>query len=179
VVSFFYLLLYIIDIIYLLSNHIDYLCLLSIGGSFMNTTRSKIRLFRGKSEARNVAHCLVLFRAMSRGLSFRKACEKYSMRYSHTLEWINSHGLSEQYAKARAELYDYLAEDIENLTLAPIERAPSGALDPTALGQRKLQIEARRWYLGKVTKKYSDKSQVELSGEITENKRIVLPFSKR
>lgn len=145
----------------------------------MNTTRSGYRLFKGKSEAYRIAVCRVVMKHMKRGLSFAKACKKFRLRDSHIHEFIHQYGLSEEYAKARSEMYDVLAEEIEELTLAPIERAPDGKLDPTALGQRKLQIEARRWYLGKVTKRYSDKSQVELSGEITQNTRIVPSFGDR
>jgi hypothetical protein len=145
----------------------------------MNTTRYGYRLFKGKSKAYRIAVCKVVMKHMALGLSFAKACEKFRLRGSHIHEFIHQYGLAEEYAKARNKMYDVLAEEIEALTLAPIERAPDGKLDPTALGQRKLQIEARRWYLGKVTKRYSDKSQIELSGEITQNTRIVPPFADR
>lgn len=119
-----------------------------------------------------------VFIKMERGLSLAKASECYGIKHTLALDWVKKYNLSDRYAKAREAMYDYLALEIEELTLKPIERKPDGALDPTALAQRRLQIEARRWYLGKVTKKYSDKTQVEHSGEITQNTRVLKPFRR-
>ena len=127
-------------------------------------------------ELRKIRLTKCVLARMSRGLSLNKASEYYGLKHNNVLWWVDMFSMTDKYAKARENMYDVLARDIEELACAPIERAPDGKLDPTALGQRKLQIEARRWYLGKVTKKYSDKTQIEHSGEVTQNTRVLKPF---
>lgn len=138
----------------------------------------KDMVFKRTTDFRKKRLIQCVFTRMARGLSLIKASNYYGFKHTVALDWVAKYGLSDQYAKARESMYDVLAQEIEDVALMPIERKPDGALDPTALAQRRLQIEARRWYLGKVTKKYSDKTQVEHSGEITQNIKELKPFRR-
>jgi hypothetical protein len=86
--------------------------------------------------------------AVAAGASLRTASEQNGITHSTALEAIERHGLADQYARARDERADVLAE--ESLQIADV-----GSGD----AQRdRLRLDARKWFISKLApKKYGDK----------------------
>ena len=93
------------------------------------------------------------------GLGLATACRKDGRVSEGTFRsWVSSDagGLSSRYASARDERADVLAEELVDIA--------DKAVDANIA---RLQIDARKWYASKVApKKYGDKQQVELSGDM-------------
>lgn len=83
-------------------------------------------------------------------------------------------GFSSRYAQARDIGLDTLADEILEISNTPKvgvrrEQSKEGTkvVEEDMLGHRKLQVDARKWYLSKLApKKYGDKQQVALSGHL-------------
>ena len=96
--------------------------------------------------------------------------------------WMLSHAeLRELYARAKTEQLDILADEIQQIadepqpgevvTLKGDEREVKIA---DMLEHRKLRIDSRKWLLSKLApKKYCDKVQQEISGEIAVKQVVV------
>lgn len=97
--------------------------------------------------------------------SFRDACRKLELHPSHTLDAIEKLGFSVQYARARASMFDYIAQKTVDLADAEPERAGiDGKIDPGWVSCQKMRIETRQWHLSKLSsKKFGAK--VEVSGD--------------
>lgn len=84
-------------------------------------------------------------------------------------------GFASEYARARELQAHKLAEEIRQIADTPVEgvttttKADGGVEERRGdmIEHRRLQIDARKWYLSKVLPKvYGDKQQIEHSGEI-------------
>jgi hypothetical protein len=74
--------------------------------------------------------------------------------------------LSEQYARARSDMIDKIADDI--LKIADEELIPTGEgkVDSAMVQKQRLRVDTRKWLLSKLAhKKYGDK--LELTGDET------------
>lgn len=109
------------------------------------------------------------------GDSLRTAAEKCGMSVQSALRGIESAGLAEQYARAREERADVLAEQM-------IEIADVGSGD----AQRdRLRLDARKWFASKLyPRKYGDKIDATLTGEgggpvkLTVIERVIVDHAK-
>jgi hypothetical protein len=95
-------------------------------------------------------------------------------------KWLdNDKDMVKQYARAteyRAEhLFEEIIEIADNPEIGYTEKEKDGVIETTKgdmLGHRRLQIDARKWYLSKLNpKKYGDKTEVK-------NINIELPLSE-
>lgn len=105
---------------------------------------------------------------LSEGLSLRKICDKEGMPPASTVrQWVidDREGFAAQYARARDLGLDSLAEEIIAISDTPQvgQRSVSKATgleitEADMIEHRRLQVDARKWYLSKVApKKYGDK----------------------
>tara|TARA_R110000751_G_scaffold47970_1_gene107212 strand:+ start:327 stop:653 length:327 start_codon:yes stop_codon:yes gene_type:complete len=81
------------------------------------------------------------------------------------LDWVDKDPeLSGQYAQARADMIDCLADEIMEIADEKLTPTGDGKVDSAMVQWQKLRMEARKWALSKMApKKYGDK--LELSGD--------------
>jgi hypothetical protein len=106
-------------------------------------------LTRGRPSTYSEATAAALCERIAEGQSLREIGRDEAMPAVSTVcLWLAQHeAFSEQYARARAMQADVLAQEI-------IEIADKAdASTPTTLGKATLQIEARKWFAGKVRPK--------------------------
>jgi hypothetical protein len=101
-----------------------------------------------------------VFTMMRDGLSARKACEQAGFSLTALNQWCEAdEAIALQYARARADLLDWRAQDLERIG----ERAANAESAVEVAGLR-LQSDNRKWLLSKLApKKYGEK--LELSGD--------------
>lgn len=78
-----------------------------------------------------------------------------------------SQELIDAYACAREAGHDTRAEKLSEKCRRDLPTLPSGAIDPAAVSQLKLEVETDKWLLAKVAPRYADRQQVEHSGTLT------------
>ena len=116
----------------------------------------------GPRRARGVAWVMTsetqqaVLRAMGGGLSLRKACLAVGCAVTTFLDAVaRDTALSEQYARARADLIERMADDILEIADHP----PADAVEGAAA---RLRVDTRKWLLSKIApKRYGDKVEVE------------------
>lgn len=106
-----------------------------------------------------------VFEEMRGGLSALKACDKVGVNQSTLTAWLNEDDeLAKEYARAREELIERIAQEVLDLSDADVGITPDGKKDWAAIQKHKLQVDSRKWLLSKLApKKYGDK--LELSGD--------------
>lgn len=104
------------------------------------------------------ARAEAVFARMREGLSFRKAAKAEGVPMQTVQGWIAAdEDLAGQYARAREEGHEAMADEIRELADKP-------AADAVEAAQRRLQVDARKWLLSKqAPKRYGDK--VEIAGD--------------
>lgn len=94
---------------------------------------------------------------MREGNSLRQACEKTGISKASFLRWVESvEGLSDQYTRARDQMLDVQAEELEDI-------GDQAVMAETAVQVAGLRLKAdnRKWLLSKLApKKYGDKIAV-------------------
>jgi hypothetical protein len=103
------------------------------------------------------------------GESLREICADIGVSHATVLTWArDNEEFANQYARARAIGEDV---DFDRLTDDAAEEprlTVQGSVDPGWVAWKRLQIDTRKWALGKKQpKKYGDKQQVEHSGSLT------------
>jgi hypothetical protein len=108
--------------------------------------------------------CLVLS-GMRNGLSAFKACEAAGLSQSTFNLWVNEDAeLAAEYARAREDLIERIANEVIELSDADVGMQPDGKKDWAAVQKHKLQVDTRKWLLSKLApKKYGEK--IEVSGD--------------
>ena len=106
-----------------------------------------------------------VFEEMRGGLSALKACDKVGVNQSTLTAWLNEDDeLAKEYARAREELIERIAQEVLDLSDADVGITQDGKKDWAAIQKHKLQVDSRKWLLSKLApKKYGDK--LELSGD--------------
>lgn len=104
---------------------------------------------------------------ISDGESLRAICESDDMPNRATVfRWLGKHQeFSDQYARAREEQAEALADEIVSIAdqMPPI--TDNGSTDSGHVSWQKNRVEARKWVASKLKpKKYGDKVQQEVSG---------------
>ena len=94
--------------------------------------------------------------AMHSGLSLRKACLAVGCAVTTFLDVVaRDTALAEQYACARADLIERMADELLEIADHP----PSDAVEGAAA---RLRVDTRKWLLSKIAaKKYGDRVEVE------------------
>lgn len=112
------------------------------------------------------------------GKSLLSICEAMGLKYSTVRGWEKDHAdYAADSARAREHGCDYLAEDALRIADTPqigeetTTKADGGVevRSGDMLAHRKLQIDTRIRLIGKWSKRYGEKQQVEHSGEMTIN----------
>ena len=102
---------------------------------------------------------------MRNGLSLRQSSENANVKAQTFLSWVDQDkDLSEQYARARSDIIDKIADDI--IKIADEEMIPTGEgkVDNAMVQKQRLRVDTRKWLLSKLApKKYGDK--LELTGD--------------
>ena len=104
---------------------------------------------------------------MRSGLSAYKACQKAGVPQSTFSRWVDDDAtLAENYARAREDLIELMAEQVLQLSDQDVPMSGDGKKDWQAIQKHKLQVDSRKWLLSKLApKKYGDK--LEVSGDAT------------
>ena len=102
------------------------------------------------------------------GKSLRQACKEIDFPRKTFEGWLEAdEELSAQYARARENRAEKIFEEILTIADRPAPTTDSGATDSGDVQHRRLQIDARKWMLGKMSpKKYGDKIDLEHSGSV-------------
>lgn len=103
---------------------------------------------------------------LSDGMSLRRVCEADDMPDRRTVfRWLNDNDdFSHQYARAKEEAADSLADDIEDIADGTLK----GKYDPQAA---RVAVDAKKWIASKLKpKRYGDK--LDLTGEQTINHKF-------
>jgi hypothetical protein len=102
---------------------------------------------------------------MRKGLSAFKACEAAGLSQSTFNLWVNEDAeLAAEYARAREDLIERIANEVIELSDADVGMLPDGKKDWAAVQKHKLQVDTRKWLLSKLApKKYGDR--LELAGD--------------
>ncbi len=106
------------------------------------------------------------------GLSLRKSCEKLGYSTSSFNLLIKDEDLLLQYTRARELRSDVIFEEIleiaDNIELGETTTETDKGIFTTTgdmTAHRKLKIDARKWMLGKMNKKYRDGLDLSNDGE--------------
>lgn len=110
------------------------------------------------------------------GKSMRTVCKQIDMPAMSTVfKWLRENqAFSEQYAKAKEESSDAMAEDLLDIADTPVMGEiktikPDGTVEikqDEMLGHRRLQVDTRKWLMAKMKpKKYGDKIDHTTNGK--------------
>ncbi len=102
---------------------------------------------------------------MRNGLSLRQSSENANVKAQTFLSWVDQDkDLSEQYARARSDMIDKIADDIIKIADEELIPTGEGKVDSAMVQKQRLRVDTRKWLLSKLApKKYGDK--LELSGD--------------
>ncbi len=101
------------------------------------------------------------------GESLRSICSDESMPCRSTVfRWLGlDKAFSDQYARAKEEQAELLADELVDIADLPPPLTAMGATDSGAVAAMRLRIDTRKWVASKLKpKKYGDKVQTEVSG---------------
>lgn len=106
-----------------------------------------------------------VFDGMRNGLSAYKACVAAGVNQSAFTLWMrDDEELAKEYARAREDLIERIANEIIEISDQDVEVSPEGKKDWAAIQKHKLQVDTRRWLLSKLApKRYGEK--LEISGD--------------
>jgi hypothetical protein len=106
-----------------------------------------------------------VFAGMRSGLSGFAACQKAGIPQSTFGTWLEQDAaMAEEYARAREDLVEYIANQTIELADAPVGTTDAGTTDSGAVAKQRLQVDTRKWLLSKLApRKYGEK--LELSGD--------------
>lgn len=109
--------------------------------------------------------CENVLSGMRSGLSAFKACEAEGVPQSTFNIWLGMDAeLAAEYARAREDLIERIANDVMELSDQDVGLQPDGKKDWAAVQKQRLQVDTRKWLLSKLApKKYGEK--LELSGD--------------
>jgi hypothetical protein len=117
----------------------------------------------GSQDRANISQ--MVLDGMRSGLSAYKACQKAGVPQSTFSRWVDDDAtLAENYARAREDLIELMAEQVLQLSDQDVPMSGDGKKDWQAIQKHKLQVDSRKWLLSKLApKKYGDK--LEVSGD--------------
>lgn len=98
------------------------------------------------------------------GESLRKICKDEKMPNITTVwHWLNNdENLDKQYARAREEQAETLADEITEISDAEMPVGIDGKIDAAAVNQARLKIDARKWIASKLKpKRFGDYTKIQ------------------
>lgn len=129
------------------------------------TKRKIIKKVAGRPALFSEKLALKVCEKIASGQSLRKIAGDKNMPSITTIwTWLDRPSFAKQYARAREEQADALADEITEISDAIIPRGIDGRIDSGAVNQARLKIDARKWIAAKLKpKKYGDR--LELGGD--------------
>lgn len=131
----------------------------------------------GSPDRRKIADLVLA--GMCSGMSAFKACQVAGVNQSTFNLWLNEDAkLAAEYARAREDLIERMANEVLELSDVDVGLQPDGKKDWAAVQKHKLQVDTRKWLLSKLSpKKYGEK--LEVSGDpanplVTRIERVVV-----
>lgn len=117
----------------------------------------------GSPDRRKIADLVLA--GMRSGMSAFKACQVAGVNQSTFNLWLNQDAeLAADYARAREDLIERMAQEVLELSDVDVGLQPDGKKDWAAVQKHKLQVDTRKWLLSKLApKKFGDK--LELTGD--------------
>ena len=117
----------------------------------------------GSPDRRKIADLVLA--GMRSGMSAFKACQVAGVNQSTFNLWLNQDAeLAAEYARAREDLIERMAQEVLELSDVDVGLQPDGKKDWAAVQKHKLQVDTRKWLLSKLApKKFGDK--LELTGD--------------
>jgi hypothetical protein len=113
-------------------------------------------------------------RRLAEGESLRAICRDENMPARSTVsKWVtqNTDGFADQYARARDEGLDVLADDILEISdesgakVVHQGEQTDVVMDAATIARNRLRVDARKWYLSKLApKRYGERQTVEHEG---------------
>lgn len=143
----------------------------------MGQVVKKIKPRKHKTLRKKRLISLILAR-MSDGWWLRKSCRYYGVSVGSAMDWVDEFNLADQYARAKENLGHAVAEDTIELSESAFVSTPEGKIDPAWVNYLRLQIDTRKWLISKITKQYSERKDVNLSGELNTKTTIVPTFKQ-
>jgi len=100
-----------------------------------------------------------VFDGMRSGITSYKACENAGVSHSAFIQWTYvDEEMAKEYAHAREDLVERMANDIVEISDSDVEYMPDGKKDWAAIQKHKLQVDTRKWLLSKIApRKYGEK----------------------
>jgi hypothetical protein len=110
----------------------------------------------------NRARAALVFARMREGLSLRRACAAEGWDHAALLKLLpEDEDLAHQYARAREDCQDAIAEEIIAIADEDPGTTPVGGTDSGAVQHQRLRVDARKWLLSKLApKRYGDRLEV-------------------
>ena len=102
------------------------------------------------------------------GYSLRTGCKGDGIPDVKTIfSWFRAHPeFIQQYARAKQESADAMAEDIVDISDEPIEFLADGKANNAAVQRNRLRVDTRKWLMAKMKpKKYGEKLDITTDGE--------------
>ena len=141
------------------------------------THKAKAPTKPGSPDRRKIADMVLA--GMCSGMSAFKACQVAGVNQSTFNLWLNEDAkLAAEYARAREDLIERMANEVLELSDVDVGLQPDGKKDWAAVQKHKLQVDTRKWLLSKLSpKKYGEK--LEVSGDpqnplVTRIERVVV-----
>jgi hypothetical protein len=132
----------------------------------MTKKKTTPHLKRGRPTKYNALVCDAIHGRLSQGRSLHSICQDDDMPHEATVfEWIAKYPeFAEKYAHGKRNQMDYYAEEVTYL-------ADGVDASADAIQKAKLQIETRKWLMGKLKpKKYGDSSKtIHVGGDVDDN----------
>lgn len=118
----------------------------------------------------------IICEQLAMGISMRTVCKSDGMpAMASVFKWLRENKeFSQQYAKAKEESSDAMAEDLLHIADTPVMGEiktikPDGSVEikqDEMLGHRRLQVDTRKWLMSKMKpKKYGDKIDHTTNGK--------------
>ncbi len=119
----------------------------------------------------NAEKAAIVLQRLAEGMSLRKAAVEAGTSHPRFLEWCSEDpALADQYARARATGADAEFEDLNDAIEEEPERTPAGTIDAAWVAWKRVQIDTKKWSLGKkAPKKYGEKIDHSVTGDLTIN----------
>lgn len=124
--------------------------------------KKKSKVGRPKAKWKSKANAERILEKIRNGNSLREICAAQGLPLSKVYEWLNGEEYRDKYAAAQEDRADKMFDDI-------LEIADSVKPDKNAVAAARLQIDTRKWVMGRMCpKKYGDKVNLDVSGKVEE-----------
>jgi hypothetical protein len=116
-------------------------------------------------EERRALFLAICETVLEKSISFRAACELHGVSHGQWGLWLARHFNNPEdrahYTHCRECLSDAIAEEAIEIADSPALKNEFG-IDRGDVDHKRLRFQARQWYLGKMSKRYSEKAHSDI-----------------